>query len=137
MAKPEARFYSFSVLPALRKCDLQRIEATTGRGIPDLNVCYQGKEFWVELKVAQRLSGVYRVYMRKEQVAWGIRRAQHGGSVFVCAKFPDHVSVWPYFPLFQTEMHGKYRLITTMPSAQIATKQVKTDLLGVFLGLHN
>ena len=31
----------------------QRIETGTGQGVPDVNGCIGGDEFWLELKIAQ------------------------------------------------------------------------------------
>jgi len=61
--------------------DARRIETTTESGMPDLNICYQGMEAWVESKVLYPKG----VLLRKEQWAWSNRRANAGGSVFVLA----------------------------------------------------
>lgn len=54
----------------------------TGRGIPDLNACHNGREVWIELK---RVDG-WQVKFRPEQVAWIERRARVGGRVYVMAR---------------------------------------------------
>ncbi len=56
---------------------MQRIEsAATGAGIPDTNICQDGVEFWVELKVGTRIK------YRKYQPGWLIRRWKAGGLCY-------------------------------------------------------
>jgi hypothetical protein len=79
----------------------QRIETgSTGRGIPDVNICRRGKEVWVELKVVNGK----RVKLRPEQVAWHVRRARAGGVSWIFARERksgprvgevDRLHLWP------------------------------------------
>jgi hypothetical protein len=81
--------------------DYQRIETgSTGRGIPDVNYCHQGGEFWVELKIVKGRS----IDLSPEQVAWHFRRTRAGGKTFIIArdKFDgprkgkgDIIYIWP------------------------------------------
>lgn len=65
------------------KCDYQRIETGgTGRGIPDVNLCWRGIEIWVELKV---VSGK-KINITAEQCAWHYRRVRSGGRTFIVAR---------------------------------------------------
>lgn len=50
MATPEAMFSAWFVKNLPDAWDHQRIETTTGRGVPDLNVCTPKGECWIELK---------------------------------------------------------------------------------------
>jgi hypothetical protein len=54
----------------------------TGRGIPDLNGCVGGVEFWIECK----LTGAWAVTFEIGQVAWLERRARAGGRTFVAVR---------------------------------------------------
>jgi hypothetical protein len=54
----------------------------TGRGIPDLEYCYQGKTGWIECK---QTSG-FAVGLQPEQVAWLTRRARAGGRCWVAVR---------------------------------------------------
>jgi hypothetical protein len=66
----------------LPEIDWQAIDVTGGRGVPDSNGCYDGKEFWIEHKLTHgRKAG-----MRSEQVAWIERRLRHGGKVFIAVR---------------------------------------------------
>ena len=62
----------------------QRIETgLTGSGVPDVNGCAKGKEFWIELK---EIHSGNALTLRPMQVAWIAKRAQYGGQVFVLAR---------------------------------------------------
>jgi hypothetical protein len=49
-----------------------------GRGVPDMNGCYQGTEVWLELKA----TAGWVVQIEPWQAAWAERRARVGGRVF-------------------------------------------------------
>lgn len=51
----------------------------TGLGVPDLNGCHKGVEFWIELKLVKRglLCG-----LSPTQVAWHMRRQRAGGNTW-------------------------------------------------------
>ena len=58
---------------------LQRIETSTSNGVPDLNGCCSGREFWMELKTKK---GTFLSQMRNEQVSWTLKRVLSGGRCF-------------------------------------------------------
>ena len=94
--------------------DLQRIENTTGCGVPDVNGCYKGSEAWIELKV--HVKG--QVVLRKEQYAWLARRDSHDGNVMVIAHNTDDETVEIYLPPFSVRPWGgtaKYVAIDDEP----------------------
>lgn len=67
----------------LPQFDFQSVETGgTGRGIPDANYCFEGKEGWVEFK----RTGAWAVGLRPEQVAWALRRCRHGGRVWIAVR---------------------------------------------------
>lgn len=70
----------------------QRIETTTGSGIPDLWVSHAGAYAWIELKAAP----AYNVQIRISQYAWIMKAAYHNVEVWIMNKCPkdDKVSVW-------------------------------------------
>jgi hypothetical protein len=55
----------------------------TGRGIPDLNGCLAGAEFWIELKCTH---GWVVSTVQSEQVGWVERRERAGGRVFAAVR---------------------------------------------------
>ena len=71
---------------------LQRIETgITGSGVPDVNGCKKGKEFWVELK---EIHSGYSLTLRPMQVSWLAKRAMYGGQVFVLARKNNEIKLF-------------------------------------------
>ncbi|TAK94336.1 hypothetical protein EPO05_06475 [Patescibacteria group bacterium] len=90
-------------------CDVVRIENTISSGMPDLNICRQGHEVWVESKVMV----LGRVLLRKEQFAWGVRRSAHGGHVRILAWHPAANTLFGWrYPLVGVREHGEYLQVT-------------------------
>ena len=76
----------------LPQIHLQRIETgMTGAGVPDVNGCAKGKEFWVELK---EIHSGNALTLRPMQIAWLAKRASHGGQVFVMARKQDEIKLY-------------------------------------------
>lgn len=78
MADGRLRLLFKAHLPKVDWCPLET--GPTGRGVPDVNGCISGIEFWIEFKLAEH----WRVTIRPEQIGWAERRIRHGGRVF-CA----------------------------------------------------
>ena len=71
---------------------LQRIETgMTGAGVPDVNGCAKGKEFWVELK---EIHSGNKLTLRPMQISWLAKRASYGGQVFVMARKNDEIKLY-------------------------------------------
>ena len=83
--------------------DMQRIENTTGGGVPDVNMCHQSRDAWIELKVYVKGN----VLLRKEQYAWLVRRARSGGNVMVMAHNTENDRVEFFMPPFKVRPFGK------------------------------
>ena len=67
----------------LPKIHWQRIETgSTARGVPDLNGCFEGQEFWVELKAIRG----NRLGLTPMQISWLTQRTMHGGKCFVLGR---------------------------------------------------
>jgi hypothetical protein len=80
--KPEQKLFhdlKKQLEKANKTIHLVRVENLIGQGTPDLNCCYDGVEFWLELKADDgripRLS--------KYQIAWHYRRYKSGGRSFI------------------------------------------------------
>ena len=65
---------------------VERIESWSTPGFPDVSGCWDGRDFWLELKIVQNL----RVKMRPGQVRWLERRWKAGSRCFILAYGPDH-----------------------------------------------
>lgn len=119
--KPEQKVYQAFYQNIHCSCHVQRIEAVSADGIPDVMICNRGKVTWVELKVYE--NGV--VYIRPAQYAWGRRHASHGGKVLVVAKRDDgKIDVWKY-PNFSVKSISKDKYVTPtdMPDSTILLAQ--------------
>jgi hypothetical protein len=93
--------------------DFVRVENGVAQGVPDINVCFQGCEIWIEAKMWIPQG----VLLRKHQFAWGVRRINSGGMVYVIAwhKLNHMIYVWPFKDI-DVEKCGKYLKITTPPT---------------------
>jgi hypothetical protein len=90
-----------------------RVENMIGSGIPDLNICHMGMEAWVECKLV--IPG--GVILRKEQYAWGMRRAAAGGTIAIIA-FDNHFYyAWRFPDLEVSPWHrdNKYVKVESLP----------------------
>ena len=76
----ESQFWTL-VKPHIPKdAHVQRIETgLTGKGVPDLNYCQNGKEIWIELKSIQGNKSQLSPF----QIAWIHNRAKAGGNCYV------------------------------------------------------
>ena len=59
-----------------------RIENRHGGGIPDLNGLYDGRDFWVELKITT----TNKVRLSPAQISWHYNRGLYGGRSFILVK---------------------------------------------------
>lgn len=89
----ESQFSAKLQKTILRDAHCQRIETSTASGVPDLNCCLRGVEFWIETKI---MTPQQRVLLRPYQWAWIRRRSEAGGLVYVIAASPatNFVYVW-------------------------------------------
>lgn len=55
---------------------------STGQGVPDMNGCLNGADFWIENK----LTNGWAVHFEFGQVAWIERRVRAGGRAFVAVR---------------------------------------------------
>ena len=74
---------------------LIRVESNTINGIPDINGCWSGKEFWIELKSDK----VGYPKLSKWQISWINKRIKHGGIVIICNETLLEKSLKLYRPL--------------------------------------
>jgi len=87
MAGPEARFKMRFVKKLREYGHIQPIESITAPGIPDVNGCIDGIEFWIELKY-------FPIWPRKKfnsklseyQKLWLRTRWKNGGKAFYLAQ---------------------------------------------------
>jgi hypothetical protein len=120
---PEQKLWDFlrTVIPG----DTIRIENAAGNGTPDVNVCYEGDEIWIELKVCPR----DKVLVRKEQRVWGFRRARSGGRVWIINRDGDFL----YFYLHHIDCikhDDKHQRIISAPNYSFHKSEVRDFFLS-------
>lgn len=77
---------------SLSDLHFMRIENLAGSGCPDINVCYAGRELWIECKEVKRFSKGAKILRRKlrpEQLNWMRLRYAAGGATWICLYFPN------------------------------------------------
>jgi hypothetical protein len=65
----------------------ERVENAAMVGGPDVNYCFNGKETWIELKVAKTENQDVLDLLRPEQKIWHLKRVIQGGKVFVLIRY--------------------------------------------------
>jgi hypothetical protein len=78
-----------------------RIENTAGNGISDVNLCRDGIEVWVELKMMKGS----RLHFRNSQLSWILTRAKFGGRVRVLARNEDVALLYDAQKLLTLNQH--------------------------------
>jgi len=68
----------------------ERIENAIGSGRPDVNVCHNGVELNIELKIVT----CKRAILRPAQHLWIVRRLKERGLVAVVGQWQDYIFVW-------------------------------------------
>lgn len=130
--RPEARFWVTvrRHLPG----HVIRVENCIGNGTPDVNVCYEKQEAWIELKIKE--NGIYKI--RKEQHVWGCLRARSGGRVFVLGFDPKtaHVHLHQY-PFEVEPINDKYKKITRLPIAECKLANLRISILPIIFPCLN
>jgi hypothetical protein len=103
----EQKFYQQFRKNLPKYADCVRVENVLQSGMPDVNVCLDGREIWVELKCYDHS----KVLIRPQQYAWGMRRAETLGRVFIVALHPsNNIHVW-MFPRIDVIPDGKYLMV--------------------------
>jgi len=72
---------------------VQNIEDAYSTGVPDMNICINGREAWIECKYLKawpkRAGTGVRVKFRPGQVNWLVKRGRAGGRAFVALQVGD------------------------------------------------
>ena len=94
MKKRESKLWQ-RIKKHMTKPHFIRVESNTINGIPDINGCWKGKEFWIELKSDK----VGYPKLSKWQISWINKRIKHGGIVIICNETLLEKSLKLYRPL--------------------------------------
>jgi hypothetical protein len=102
-----------------KKCHYSRVEShATSPGIPDLSVCHDGAEGFIELKFSD---GKKVPEMRESQVRWITKRVESGGCVVILAEIVD-----PQYPDLSTRC-------LYSGSKVVALSEAKTPIAWIML----
>lgn len=90
----ESNFWAWirGKLKGIPDLDVHRVENSVGSGMPDVEGCYRGGQFWLELKATTRPvrpTTPIRVKFQPLQVHWLEKRWRCGGSCWVYLKVED------------------------------------------------
>jgi len=88
-----------------------RVESWASPGVPDLNGCLNGHDFWVELKVLATKSDKKFPKWRPHQIAWQTSRTRVGGCVWNLVHHPSSSRL-----LFMDGTHLAQRLMEDGPA---------------------
>ena len=87
----ESKFWKLLKAHLPRSAFASRVESGYSTpGAPDLWVCMNGSQQWVELKVAKGT----KILLTPQQVIWHRKCAAAGGSSWVAAWTPQDVLIW-------------------------------------------
>jgi hypothetical protein len=87
----ESKFWKLLKAHLPRSAFASRVESGYSTpGAPDLWVCMNGSQQWVELKVAKGT----KILLTPQQVIWHRKCAAAGGSSWVAAWAPQDVLIW-------------------------------------------
>lgn len=85
---------------------VNRVENSMGTGMPDVEFCYKGRQYWLENKVdlgvvigPNRLGDCIRLneenrgpkFVRESQYIWHSQRVKQGGNVFILSRDKDRL----------------------------------------------
>ena len=94
----EARLWNSLKTNLKNQLHLQRIgTGITASGVPDVNCCYEGKEFWIELK---SIKG-NQLTLSPMQIAWMSTRAKFGGTCYVLVQKQREIKLFRVVDLAQ------------------------------------
>lgn len=87
MTGPESKFWN--LLKTKLQGNAVRIENAIGRGTPDVHYTFQGRSYWLELKI---IENNHFIKVRPEQYVFAHREDKHGGRVILLARHESETS---------------------------------------------
>lgn len=114
MTEAQLSYYLKTRIPG----DVRSVECYNTSGMPDLNICLNGVEVWLELKLA--IKGL--PHIRPLQYSWGMRRSYHKGRVFVVMLEGELLYTWRY--PFKVDSIGTYCRPLSCPISVLPMSEV-------------
>jgi len=114
----ESAFWKLVKSHIPKDCHCSRIENLAGTGIPDATACLNGREIWIELKVARG----NRVSVSPSQVGWITRRLAAGAvNIWFLVRKSDSIHLihgnFAHLLHSGANIHGISRRVYTKPFA--------------------
>ena len=86
----EARLRSELVSMCKDTCHILPVENGVHPGTPDINGCYMGVDFWLELKVLKSVPGKFRIpHLTERQKKFMVDRDRNGGCALLLIRVVD------------------------------------------------
>lgn len=106
--------------------DIQRIETTTGAGIPDAHIAIPDEPLTIELWAELKTHPITNVQLRKQQYAWLNKRASKGGNAWVFNRDPKKriIQAWKA-PFRVTPGRKDHVKIVSEPTIQLVEEMFK------------
>lgn len=126
----------------IRELDMQRIENASGSH-PDVEGCFEGVQFWLELKTAEapkKLGGDVRVKFQPKQIPWAKRRWSVGGNAYVLLQVGSRRYLIPGCDLDIFEGDELYKTVSISKLEQhdrAFEKVSPSDLVRISCGLYD
>lgn len=87
-------------LKSTRELHMQRIESSTGSGVPDIEGCWAGESFWIELKAVDvkptKPGAKAGVKIRPAQINWLERRWNVAGNAYILIRLGKNYNATCY-----------------------------------------
>jgi hypothetical protein len=94
MKTPEQKFWDLikKHLPG----EVSRIENSADVGTPDVSGAYNGKDYWIELKICNNKEKIRDVTSlhRNEQLIWHLKRGKQGSIILVMVRYPKFIMIY-------------------------------------------
>lgn len=107
--------------PYMRAMQVENIMTT---GVPDMNICYQGHEFWIELKTPKTpkkdTSRILKYGLSPKQEMWFKQQIRAGGLAYLMIGNEDFLLV--FFGSITSEMVSQLTLGDVKKVSEISTK---------------
>lgn len=94
MSRPEVQFWD--LIKKHVPGDVERIENLVSEGTPDVSGSWNGKDYWIELKVAKnkRKEIPPEKLCRQSQLVWHAKRVRQGAIIFLIVKYPNNIKLY-------------------------------------------